>query len=122
MKARITIDVIGDSGRNFREQRIVEINRRVIRVYEAVENDRVERMVAQDMMSHAMRAVDPAARAQQQLNSMPGAGPTTAPVRKNTGVAAALGLDLIQEAVEKEGPDRQVGPGPIGFGRPGERR
>lgn len=119
MKARITIDVIGDDGRSVREQRVVNINKRVIHIYEAVETAGVARMVAQDMLSHALRAVEPSARVQ---HSMPAAGPSAAPVRRNTGIAATLGLDLIQEAVGKEGPDKQMGPGPIGFGRPGERR
>lgn len=119
MKARITIDVIGDDGRRIREQKIVDINRRVRKLYEAVESRGVERMVAQDMLSHALRAVEPSVRVQQAL---PAAGPSAPPVRRNTGMAATLGLDLIEEAVQREGPERQMGPGPIGFGRPGERR
>jgi|SRR5210317_982227 len=119
MRARITIDVIGDNGHKVREQRIVEVSKRVVHIYESVDTGGIEKMVAQDMLSHALRAVEPSVRVQQ---SMPAAGPSAGPVRRNTGIAATLGLDLIDEAVAHEGPDRQMGPGPIGFGRPGERR
>lgn len=119
MKARIVIDVIADDGRPVREQRVINIGKRVVNIYETVERGTVARLIARDMLSHALRAVEPAVRAQQ---SMVAAGPIAGPVGQTKSVASSLGLDLIQEAVAKEGPDRQVGPGPIGFGRPGERR
>lgn len=119
VKARIVIDVIDDNGASVREQRVVQINKRVRHIYEAVERGSVARLVAQDMLSHALRAVEPSVRAQQ---AMPGAGPLAAPVGRRSAVASSLGLDLIQEAAAKEGPSRPIGPGPIGFGRHGERR
>lgn len=119
MKARITVDVVDDRGRSIRRQKVVSVNRRVAKLYEALDGSNVGEMVAQDVLSHALRALEVSIRAQQ---SVPAPGPSGAPVGRSKGVADALGLNLINEAVANEGPNRNVGPGPIGFGRSGDSR
>lgn len=106
MKIRVLVEVIEDNGRAMtRKMRQTSVSTKTLKLYEMMGQDDMVDFLAEDVISGALKAVQPGSvqsQAVAELDTKPATDDAGQPTGR-TVMEEALGLDLIEHMMKKDG-------------------
>lgn len=114
MKVRVMVEVIEDCKTIKRKMRQTEVSKRALKLYEMMNAEDIYDFLAEDVISGALKAVQDAASGKGTeaiLNSQP-AVDEQGNDKGMTKLDEALGLDIMEHMLKKDGAGAMSGPQP----------